>query len=71
MSSVRVKIVDGEYQCMSDVGELQARPTIGRDQRILAHVEKWMATVREVSHDRGEAASASTRLDRLLASATE
>jgi hypothetical protein len=56
---------------MSETAESQTPPTTGRDQEILAHIEKWMAAVREVSHDRGEAASASTRLDRLLASVTE
>ena len=56
---------------MSETAEAQTRPPRGRDQEILAHIENWMATVREVSHDRGEAASASTRLDRLLASVTE
>ncbi len=56
---------------MSETAEAPTRPTTCRDREILAHIEKWMATVREVSHDRGEIASASTRLDRLLAPATE
>jgi hypothetical protein len=64
-------MVDEEYQCMSETAELQTPPTTQRDQQILAHVEKWMATIREVGHDRGDVASASTRLDRLLASARE
>ena len=63
--------VDGEYQYMSDTAELQTRPTTRGDQQILALVEKWMATIREVSHERSDVAVASTRLDRLLASATK
>jgi len=41
------------------------------DKQTLAHVEKWLAAIREVNHERGDATAASTRLDRLLASATE
>jgi len=56
---------------MSDTAAPPLKPASrcdATDKRTLAHIEKWMATIREVSHERGDAMTASTRLDRLLAS---
>jgi hypothetical protein len=43
-----------------------------RDLQMLAQVEQWMATIREISRDEpADPKSASMRLERLLAPATD
>jgi hypothetical protein len=43
-------------RAMSDIAATQSRPTARRDdqadRRAFAQVEKWMATIREIAHER-------------------
>jgi len=59
---------------MSELPKMQSQlaAPYGADEHVFAQVEKWMATIREIAteHQSG-AASATVRLERLLASATE
>ena len=42
------------------------------DEHVFAQIEKWMATIREIAgEDRDGSATATVRLERLLASTTE
>jgi hypothetical protein len=43
-------------RAMSDIADRQSRPTTRRDdqadKQAFAQVEKWMATIREIAHER-------------------
>jgi hypothetical protein len=55
---------------MTDTSAQQAKAP--NDLRMLAQVEQWMATIREIDReDRADIGPASARLERLLAPASE
>ncbi len=60
---------------MSELPKMQsqvAAPQGDADSHVFAQVEKWMATIREIAGEhRDIPASATVRLERLLAPATE
>jgi hypothetical protein len=60
---------------LSELPKMQsqlATPRGSADKQVFAQVEKWMATIREIAGEHQDgAATATVRLERLLASATE
>jgi hypothetical protein len=64
-----------EFSNMSVLPKMQsqlATPQGSADKQVFAQVEKWMATIREIAGEHQDgAASATVRLERLLAPATE
>jgi hypothetical protein len=74
IQSDRIKVGDvvGVVPVMTDIFAPPTKAVRNNDLQMLAQVERWMATIREIDREkRAEIGSASARLEHLLAPAAE